>query len=237
MAAFSQASIRVETAMDVLSDIAILIIPATLLWKSQIQFRKKLALGGIFSLTLFVMIASIVRTVVTTNSSQNDDLTWMSAWAGIEMGVAIIVACLCSFRALFTNQSRSHGPPGYKAYELEYGKRRGPSRQGYPDGSGVSSPRKARLRHTLYPLDSLFTQAESYADVKATTELGDRYREDMRQLSGLDKSYMGKVLVRNSITVSNEPAVGYDAPIPVHTEPEFMVDIETLSGEKSWLKA
>ena len=33
------------------------------------------------------MIASIIRVVVTTDGSENDDLTWMSAWAGIEMGV------------------------------------------------------------------------------------------------------------------------------------------------------
>ena len=52
--------------------------------------RKKLALGGIFSLSLFVMIASIVRVVGTTSGSQNDDQTWMWAWAGIEMGVGAL---------------------------------------------------------------------------------------------------------------------------------------------------
>ena len=119
VAAFSQATIRVEAAFDILSDVAsmcssacsalnsdftlVLIIPAALLWKSQVHPKKKLALGGIFSLTLFVMIASIIRVVVTTDGSENDDLTWMSAWAGIEMGVGtfVILCKLVFLTAIF----------------------------------------------------------------------------------------------------------------------------------------
>ena len=62
MAAFSQASIRVQTAMDVLSDVAILCIPATLLWKTQIQMKKKLALGMIVSLYFSLLLRSLSLT-------------------------------------------------------------------------------------------------------------------------------------------------------------------------------
>ena len=204
------------------------------------------------------MIASITRTVMTTSGSQNDDLTWMNAWAGIEMSVAVIVACLCSFRALFTSQSRSQRTKAYKASssnDLESGKRRGLSNQEAWDSSALGSglPRKALQRRTLYPLDTLdtfFTRSGSFTDASVTTELRAKWKEDMRQLRELEldaTAHPGRVLVRNSVTISNEPALAaitdaeggvqvHETPIPIHVKLDVPVRIETLASEQSWLK-
>ena len=50
--------------------------------------RQKLALMGIFSLTLIVMTISIVRVAVTrTSDKRSADQTWIFVWANVEMGV------------------------------------------------------------------------------------------------------------------------------------------------------
>lgn len=63
-------------------------IPVSLLWKIKMPLRQKLALMGIFSLTLFVVIISIVRVAVIRISDRvNVDQTWLFVWANVEMGV------------------------------------------------------------------------------------------------------------------------------------------------------
>ncbi|CAF9934782.1 MAG: hypothetical protein ALECFALPRED_006087 [Alectoria fallacina] len=77
-----------------------------LLWNASIEVRKKLALTGIFSLTIFIIGVAIIRVVLTTSGS-GLDLTWFLLWSGLEMTVAILVACLASFRILYTSSDRS----------------------------------------------------------------------------------------------------------------------------------
>lgn len=60
----------------------------SLLWKVKMPLRQKLALMGIFSLTLIVMTISIVRVAVTrTSDKRSADQTWIFVWANVEMGV------------------------------------------------------------------------------------------------------------------------------------------------------
>ena len=102
-----------------------------MLWKVQLSFRRKLGLAGIFSLTVLIMIIAIVRVAVVYDGDRAQaDGAWLYAWSAIEQTVgeslerpfflrgisiltccaislAIIVACIASFRALFTQQDRS----------------------------------------------------------------------------------------------------------------------------------
>ena len=66
----------------------VITIPVSLLWRVKMPLRQKLALMGIFSLTVIVMIISIVRVAVTRTSDKvNADQTWLFVWANVEMGV------------------------------------------------------------------------------------------------------------------------------------------------------
>ena len=107
----------------------VMIIPATLIWKARLPMRKKFAIGGIFCLTVFVMAASLSRNA-NAFSVQAADPSWVNMASAIEMTtgmayasyvlemkesidnpdeLAIIVACIGSFRALFTSRKSSHG--------------------------------------------------------------------------------------------------------------------------------
>ena len=50
--------------------------------------RQKLALMGIFSLTVIVMSISIIRVAIIRNSAkQQANQTWLFIWANVEIGV------------------------------------------------------------------------------------------------------------------------------------------------------
>jgi len=110
---FQNGTLRGNCAIDVVTDALIITIPVVLLWNVRISLRQKLALLGLFSLTMLTMATSIIRVaVVGGNSHQQVDITWLYFWTNIEMFVSIIVACLGSFRQLFV---KTVNPPNTKA--------------------------------------------------------------------------------------------------------------------------
>lgn len=58
-----------------------------MLWKVRISTRRKLALGGVFCVTVITVIFAIVRVaVVATSASGTADMSWLYAWSNIEAG-------------------------------------------------------------------------------------------------------------------------------------------------------
>ena len=49
--------------------------------------RSKMALIGLFSLTLFIMIVSILRAALSIQGGENVDNTWIYTWGFIEQTV------------------------------------------------------------------------------------------------------------------------------------------------------
>ncbi len=103
-----------------------------MLWNVRVSWDKKLALMGIFSLTVFVIIVSIIRIAVVTSKTVQGDVTWLYMWGLIEMAVgmffprhksmstttnailqnpAVVVSCLVSFRQFFVKSVRAAGRP------------------------------------------------------------------------------------------------------------------------------
>ncbi|MCJ1241299.1 hypothetical protein MMC14_009303 [Varicellaria rhodocarpa] len=94
-------NLRLSCATDIVTDVLILSLPVLGLWNVQISLRKKLALMGIFSLTIVTILFAIIRIAVEPNETASTDMVWLCLWAWVETGVAVIVSCLASFRQLF----------------------------------------------------------------------------------------------------------------------------------------
>lgn len=71
---------------------AVILMSTFFLWNASIEVRKKLALTGIFSLTIVIISVSITRVVLTTSGSRLD-LTWLLLWSGLEMSVGTPISC------------------------------------------------------------------------------------------------------------------------------------------------
>ena len=56
-----------------------------MLWKVKINLRQKIALTGIFSLTVVTMMFAIIRVAVVTRQTRTTpDSTWLYLWSTIE---------------------------------------------------------------------------------------------------------------------------------------------------------
>ncbi|KAI4111250.1 MAG: hypothetical protein LQ339_000711 [Xanthoria mediterranea] len=105
---------------DVITDVCILTLPIPLVWRLQMPHHRKFAVLAIFMLGAFSVAAGITRMVIFISifapSQHNvkdptvlgvpstDDLGVVSIilfWAMIEIGVAVIAACLPTLRPLF----------------------------------------------------------------------------------------------------------------------------------------
>ncbi|KID92671.1 hypothetical protein MGU_00260 [Metarhizium guizhouense ARSEF 977] len=106
-------------AADIVTDLLVMSIPLWMLWHVRIQWPKKLFLAGVFSVTVFVMIAAGIRVALVRTSTtgvKHTSIDLLFIWSEVEMGVAVIVANLASFRQLFVF-SRNRNPSGGKEYD------------------------------------------------------------------------------------------------------------------------
>ncbi|CAD6443768.1 4c810b13-d3d1-4626-acd8-513defa6fcaa [Sclerotinia trifoliorum] len=156
---FYHFTLAFNCSMDVLTDIMIMAIPFCILWTVRLSRKKKLAFAGIFSLAVITMIFAIVRVAVNIGSPHSTlfDQSWLYTWSLIEQTVAIIVACLASFRSLFArnNISQPAPPDPHESYQNDQNRQR-----------------KKRLFDVHFGLLSRLTAPSTYADITETTSRG-----------------------------------------------------------------
>jgi len=73
-------------------------IPVLLLWNIKIDISQKLALLGLFSLTIITIIFSIIRVAVVTVPNAQANIIWLAFWGNIEM-------LICEFDLYFQKNS------------------------------------------------------------------------------------------------------------------------------------
>ena len=82
-------------------DVSVILVSTNLLWNASVELRKKLALTGIFCLTLVIICDSIIRIVLITGGARLD-LTWLLLWSGLEMTVGTVSHSIPSFSVSIT---------------------------------------------------------------------------------------------------------------------------------------
>ncbi|KAK0507608.1 hypothetical protein JMJ35_010131 [Cladonia borealis] len=115
-------NLQISCATDIVTEIMILSIPVIRLWNVEISFNKKLALLGILCLTVITILFAVIRIGVMPNKTARTDVTWICLWAHVEAGIAVIVACLASFRQLFVKSANSvpHKQSSYPASSTNF---------------------------------------------------------------------------------------------------------------------
>ena len=58
-----------------------------MMWNVRISWGQKLALMGLFSLTIIVTIVAVLRVALVSSSKHQLDTTWLYTWSNIEMAV------------------------------------------------------------------------------------------------------------------------------------------------------
>ncbi|MCJ1310649.1 hypothetical protein MMC25_004315 [Agyrium rufum] len=99
-----QVIVYLTAAIDILTDLLTISIPIFLLWNVKITLRRKLILGAIFSLSVFMIAIAIIRVSKQRLANGTTDPVWAFFWLGIEASVAVIVNSGTAFRSLFVKQ-------------------------------------------------------------------------------------------------------------------------------------
>lgn len=81
-------------------------IPVWLCWQIRISLRQKLGLYSVLCLGIIIIIFSVTRILVTNTDGLHPEPSWLATWSAVEASVAVIVACLSSFKAILTRRSR-----------------------------------------------------------------------------------------------------------------------------------
>ncbi|KAF2967891.1 hypothetical protein GQX73_g5706 [Xylaria multiplex] len=85
-------------AINLLSDVTILLIPIAEVYKLQIPIKTKLNMAAIFAVGLLSVVFAIIRLYYSIQLKHTDDLTWalppVNDWGLGEIITVILVACL-----------------------------------------------------------------------------------------------------------------------------------------------
>lgn len=76
-------------------------IPTVLLWRVKIALRKKLAIGSVLCLSIFLIIISIIKVAAVHTIGTQVDTTWGIFWVQAEAAVAVIAVSITVFRSFF----------------------------------------------------------------------------------------------------------------------------------------
>ncbi|KAI0813607.1 hypothetical protein GGR55DRAFT_687295 [Xylaria sp. FL0064] len=101
-------TLSTSVVLDVLTDALMIIFPLSILWTSRISLRKKLVLSAIFLLIGVTIAITIVRggfaVYVTQPTAWTELNISYSFFETLEYIASFLVACVISFRSLFTQR-------------------------------------------------------------------------------------------------------------------------------------
>ncbi|KAL3473414.1 hypothetical protein BJX99DRAFT_261344 [Aspergillus californicus] len=74
---FQRVCLRVTTALDIVTDAAIILLSGNSIWSTEITGVKKLALVGISPLTAFIIVIALIRVIVGEPTTGVPDPAWL----------------------------------------------------------------------------------------------------------------------------------------------------------------
>ncbi|PWY85029.1 hypothetical protein BO70DRAFT_424358 [Aspergillus heteromorphus CBS 117.55] len=105
------ASLYYSFAVDVVSDIMIMILPLRLVLSLRMPLGQKLSVAAVFALGSICVVMAVVRVVqigTRANSDSTPSSSWLAFWGMIEAGIAVIVGCLPAFAIVYRRTKNSN---------------------------------------------------------------------------------------------------------------------------------
>ncbi|QDS73455.1 hypothetical protein FKW77_008879 [Venturia effusa] len=99
-------NLLVMAVLNMVTDIALFLLPLPVLWKLQLSMKQKLQLGLVFGVGIFVIAVTTARIPVILEHSV--DQKTRSRWASIEIVTACLVANVAFFYALLKDLRDGH---------------------------------------------------------------------------------------------------------------------------------
>ncbi|KAI8631839.1 hypothetical protein F5Y19DRAFT_422268 [Xylariaceae sp. FL1651] len=104
---------RAISALSTVHDLAMLILPLPVVWRLQLEIRRKIALAGVFLVGSIGAVASIIRFALFIRFNALTDPTFtdveLLSWTLAEPGIIFISACLPILRPLIVRFATAMG--------------------------------------------------------------------------------------------------------------------------------
>ncbi|KAL9001624.1 MAG: hypothetical protein Q9188_005403 [Gyalolechia gomerana] len=119
---------------NIITDFALLLLPLPMVWKLQMNQKKKIGVGVVLATGIFICAISIVRQHIlwtTDKAGDNWEVTKNKVWMSLEFSMSIVIACLPALAPLL------------KHYKMLASLIPSSIRSKFPSHSGVSKQRQA----------------------------------------------------------------------------------------------
>ncbi|KAL8760592.1 MAG: hypothetical protein Q9184_003224 [Pyrenodesmia sp. 2 TL-2023] len=202
---------------DVIVDVLILVLPLPLVWMLHMRTARKFAVSGIFLLGASAVVAGILRLVVFAQIlgaghtqvvlvilgvTILDNMTVVSLilfWPMVQMGIALITACLPTFRPLFHGASTESIVRSVRSklslQSLSRGGRSTPPRTG--DETGVERASSDTLARVRYKASCSYSGGDSL-------EACSKMEDTLWNMNQYGRALGGHIGVKQSMTQSVE---------------------------------
>ncbi|KAK9771363.1 putative Integral membrane protein [Seiridium cardinale] len=161
-------SLRYSTAVDIITDLLIISLPIYLTIGLKMSAAQKLGLVGVLSLGIIVTAFSVIRIIVTNTVARQPEISWLALWSSIESSIAVMVACLSSFKVLLTHKKKSSRSPHYGSEGYSNSRRTTRNRRSRVDGKDIQEDTQElqNMRGHKRPQDITVTHTVVVSDGK-----------------------------------------------------------------------
>ncbi|KAH6705431.1 hypothetical protein BKA61DRAFT_699186 [Leptodontidium sp. MPI-SDFR-AT-0119] len=155
-----------NTGINIFTDVLLATLPIPIIWKLQINRRKKIALVGVLSLGYAAVAMGIVKTSHQISLPHTPDQTFhqgIQTWGFVQLNISIIAACMPALRPLFhflADNLTSRNRTGGKSTPHS-GYNRQASANSTSNGQGVRRQSQHDLELGSYPLTDVASKTES----------------------------------------------------------------------------
>jgi hypothetical protein len=111
------------------------------------------------------MIVALIRVLLVNSGDMSPEIAWLYFWSSVEVGVAIIIACVASFRQLFVatrDQGSSNNSGNSKSPFRFLGSSFGKSTKGSSKGTDATSGKWNASRGKAESVDSDTERGQSH---------------------------------------------------------------------------
>lgn len=199
---------------DILTDIACIVIPITMLWNLQMATQRRWTLIGAFACRIFVCVCSAIRISTLVTYYNTSDKSWEAVgpqtWAQVVQCLSIMTACIPSLKVFlgslesgFMDMSmRMHGGPTYRT---EYASGSGKHGTAYRTGNASKQNANNSFALASFPKEGTMRQdgTETIQDVGSfdSAERAGSLTESTTHLRQEPSPYDGGITVTREVDI------------------------------------
>lgn len=219
--------------MDIMSDLLVLSLPVSILWKVRISVRQKIGLAFSLCLSCVMIIVTVVRIAgMRQRGSGSVDIVWLAFWQQQECSIAVLMVSVSAFRSLFVPSPAS--PPVQRQQRYSPSEKRRRVLRRHPDPDLCDTHETNGLPQI--PSATLTGMATVIGEDEQSEETKDPDQRFPGHLPPSEHNRSIEIIISNSSARDAELGLPTESILP-HTRSETSNAKQSRSSGTRWWKA